>query len=183
MVRNRSLLMFAGTATLFLFCSCAPRPMLQRPPENYQGLVAEGLVLQAEDYWIYRKADGSRVKLGAGTVLARLEFPLWVGRVWHYQDTAARSGHAETSHRTPVEIQCEASAFELVKVPAGSFDAFECKCACTIIGTTGVYEPDCGEWTIWYAPRAKNIVKVKTESTASSFDLIEYKISEKASER
>lgn len=157
---------------------CAPTPLPVKPPENYRGPIATGPVFESEDYWIYRRADGTRAKLGAGTFLARLEFPLWIGKVWQYQDTAHRSGHPEASHRTPVEVECEASAFKSIRVPAGSFEAFECKCACRVIGATGVYEPDCGEWTAWYAPRVKNIVKLKTEGTATSVDLVEYKLSE-----
>jgi hypothetical protein len=35
-------------------------------------------------------------------------------------------------------------------------------------------------WTIWYVPEVKNIVKTKTQSTASSFELVTYRVSEKA---
>jgi hypothetical protein len=161
---------------------CAPTLLPQRPPENYQGRIAEGPILQSEDYWIYRRPDGSRIKLGAGTLLDKVEFPLWVGRVWTYQSTAPGSGQPVTGHRTPVEIECEAAAFRSVTVAAGNFEAFECKCRCTV-RVTGVYDPSCGEWTVWYAPQAKNIVKIKTESTATSAELLEYKVSDKVSER
>lgn len=35
---------------------------------------------------------------------------------------------------------------------------------------------------IWYAPEAKNIVKMKTESTTTSVELLEYKVSDRISE-
>ena len=172
-----------AAAMLFLLCSftqsCAPRLLLQRPPENYQGPIAEGPVLQSDDYWIYRRADGSRIKLGAGNPLAKVEFPLWVGRIWRSQGTATLRGQPVTSSRISTEIECEATAFKPITVAAGTFEAFECKCGCTVTG--GPYDPWCGDWTIWYAPAAKNIVKLKTESTASSFDLLEYKLSDKTS--
>lgn len=177
---------FTTGAILFLLCSftlsCAPTVMPVRPPENYRGPIAEGPILQAEDYWIYRRADGSRVKVGAGTLLSKVEFPLWMGRVWKYQSTASRIGHPVTGHGTSAEIECEAAAFKAVTVAAGSFEAFECKCRCTV-RVTGVYDPDCGQWTVWYAPQAKNIVKIKTESTASSVELLEYKVSDKVQSR
>ena len=177
MMRNRSLLMFAGAATLFLLYSCAPKLLPQRPPENYKGPIAEGPILQAEDYWIYRRPDGTRIKAGAGTLLSKVEFPLWVGRAWKFPSTAYISGQPETGHRTPAEIECEATAFKPVTVAAGSFEAFECRCECKLTGAGGVYDPDCGRWTVWYAPQVKNIVKIKTESTATSFELSEYKVS------
>jgi len=180
----KSLPVFTAGAILFLLCSftqsCAPRLLLQRPPENYQGPIAEGPILQAEDYWIYQRPDGSRIKVGAGTLLSKVEFPLWVGRVWRFQSTASLEGQPVATRRIPTEIACEAVAFRPVTVAAGTFEAFECQCRCTV--TSGRYDPWCGDWTIWYAPQVKNIARMKTESTASSFDLLEYKLSERVSE-
>ena len=170
-MRN-SLPSFAA-AMLLLLCSftqsCAPRLLSERPPENYQGPIAQGPVLQSGDYWIYQRADGSRVKFGAGNSLAKVEFPLWVGRIWRFPSTATLRGQPVTSHRILAEIECEATAFKPIAVAAGGFEAFECLCRCTVTG--GPYDPWCGDWTIWYAPAAKNIVRIKTESTANSFDL------------
>ncbi len=180
-MRN-SLPSFAA-AMLFVLCgftqSCAPRLLSERPPENYQGPVVEGPVLQSEDYWIYRRADGDRVKVGAGNLLAKVEFPLWIGRIWKFPSTASLMGQPVASHRIATEVECEAVAFRLITVPAGTFEAFECQCRCTVIG--GPYDPWCGDWTIWYAPQVKNIARMKTEGTASSFDLVEYKLSERVS--
>jgi hypothetical protein len=85
-------------------------------------------------------------------------------------------GGPANGRRTAVEIECVAAAFETVTVTAGHFEAFQCKCQCTVSGMIGVYEDDCGTWTVWYAPQAKNIVLINTESTASSAELQEYKI-------
>lgn len=174
-----------AAALLLLACgfilSCAPRVLSERPPENYRGPLAEGPVLQAEDYWIYRRADGNRVKVGAGNLLSKVEFPLWIGRIWKFQGSASLQGHPVATRRIPTEIECEAVAFRPITVPAGSFEAFECRCECTVPGTTTVYDPGCGRWTLWYATAAKNVVRMITESTASSFDLLEYKLSKKVS--
>ncbi|HEY2986963.1 MAG TPA: hypothetical protein VGL11_04505 [Candidatus Binatia bacterium] len=176
--------------TLFLFCGLlygcaqnAPTASPERPPQNYQGPLAEGPVLQADDYWIYKRADGTRIKAGAGSMLAKVEFPLWIGRVWRYDSSAHLMGHAENAPRTPVVIECAANRLVSITVPAGRFDAFQCRCECTIVGASGVYERECGEWTLWYAPQARNIVKTKGESTANAFDLVEYKISDDVSGR
>src|SRR5574341_1076205 len=155
---------------------CAPAALPQRPTENYQGPIAEGPILQADDYWIYQKSDGARMKLGAGTLLSRIEFPLWLGKVWKSASTASRLGGPVTGHRTPVEIECVAAALESVTVMAGTFEAFRCNCQCTVSGVIGVYDENCGTWTAWYAPQAKNVVMLKTESTADSAELQEYKV-------
>lgn len=144
---------FAGAAVLFLLGSfsygCAPRLLPQRPPENYKGPIAEGPILQPEDYWIYQRPDGTRMKLGAGTLLSDVQFPLWMGRIWRFESGALLRGQPQTSkaHRTPVQIECEATAFKPITVAAGNFEAFECKCQCTLVGRGGgIYEPDCGQW-------------------------------------
>jgi lipoprotein NlpI len=121
------------------------------------------------------------MKLGAGTLLSPIEFPLWVGRVWRFASTASMRGHPATGRRTAVEIECVATAFEPVTVTAGHFEAFQCKCQCTVSGV-GIYEDDCGTWTVWYAPQAKNIVRVDAQSTAASAELQEYKISNRVLE-
>ena len=157
---------------------CTPTALPSRPTDsNYKGPIAEGPVLQADEYWIYGKTDGSRMKLGAGTLLSRIEFPLWLGRVWKYPDTASMLGGSVTGRRTDVEIECVAAAYEPITVTAGTFEAFRCKCQCTVSGMIGVYNEDCGTWNAWYAPQAKNIVLLKTENTASTAELVEYKVS------
>jgi lipoprotein NlpI len=167
-----------GIATLLrllIAYGCGAVSSPQKMPENYQGPIAEGPVLQAEDYWIYQRADGTRAKAGAGNSLEKPEFPLWVGKIWRYRSTGMYRGRA--AQATPIEIECLAKSFQPITVKAGKFEAFECRCECVVIGAYGVYERECGEWTYWYAPQAKNIVKIKTESTASSYELVEYSLS------
>lgn len=158
---------------------CAPTMSPVNPPENYKGPVAEGPKLQAGDYWIYERADGRRMKAGAGTFFSHLGFPLWVGKTWKYPSEATRRGHdPATSSRIPAEIECEVTGFKETKVTAGTFDSFECKCRCEHYAGSH-YESGCGEWTVWYAPKAKNIIRIKTESTATTAELVEYDVSGK----
>jgi len=174
--------LFACAALLFLVGSltngCGPRLLPERPPDNYKVSIVEGPTLGMEDYWIYQRPDGSRIKLGAGNLLYHVEFPLWVGRVWRLPSTASLLRQPQGTRSIPVEIECFAAAFEPITLKAGEFEAFECRCQCMIAGAAGGYEPDCGRWTFWYAPRAKNIVSIITESTTGSAELIEYKVSE-----
>ncbi|MGH7774954.1 MAG: hypothetical protein ACREQA_22230 [Candidatus Binatia bacterium] len=159
---------------------CTPTMSSVNPPENYKGPVAEGSKLQAEDFWIYERADGRRVKLGAGTFLSHLSFPLWVGKTWKYPSEAIRGGVDPTTSRetrVSVEVECEVTSFKEMAVTAGTFEAFECRCQCTV--HSSAYEPDCGQWTVWYAPKAKNIIRIKTESTATTLELVEYDVSGK----
>jgi hypothetical protein len=43
--------------------------------------------------------------------------------------------------------------------------------ASATLGGEAFYQESCGMWTIWYGPEVKNVVKTKTHSTASSFEL------------
>ncbi len=174
--------LFAGAALLLLAVSltsgCGPKLLPERPPEDYKGMVVEGPILGIEDHWIYQRPDGRRIKLGAGNLLYHIEFPLWVGRVWRIPGTASLLGQPPGTRSIPVEIECFAASYDSITIKAGRFEAFECRCQCMLTGALGSYEPDCGKWTFWYAPRAKNIVVMIAESTARSAELIEYKVSE-----
>jgi len=66
-------------------------------------------------------------------------------------------------------------------VQAGRFGAFQCECQCHIVGGEGIYQEGCGVWTIWYVPEVKNVVKIKTESSTSSLELVGYKLADKIS--
>jgi hypothetical protein len=72
-------------------------------------------------------------------------------------------------------IDCYVVAYKPVEVTAGAFQASECECQCTHLD--GGSELGCGQRTIWYAPAVKNVIKLKTESTATSMELIECKAS------
>jgi hypothetical protein len=145
------------------------------PPENYKGPIAERPVTFKGDYWIYERADKRKVKVETAQV-ADLEFPLWVGKTWKARGHALRAGQPLTSKagRIVVEIDVEVTAYKQIQVPAGTFDAFEIKFVCTVFRL--IFEPECGQWTIWYAPKVKNIVSIESESTATSQELAEYKL-------
>jgi lipoprotein NlpI len=148
----------------------------QKPAENYQGPIAEVPLHHAGDYWNYQRADGTTVRFESKKLAFNVEFPLWVGKIWKYRTGALPGGQPQTSkaHRVSVDITCEVTSFKPIAVEAGIFDAFECRCECDVV--SGRYERYCGEWTVWYAPQVKNVLKVKTQSTAGMFELADYNI-------
>ncbi len=146
------------------------------PPEGYKGPTAERPEHQGGDYWVYQRGDATRVKFGTA-LLTNIEFPLWVGKTWSYQGQARLAGQPQESKafRSPTRIDCEVAGFTQITVAAGNFGAFECRCQCNAL--LPQYNPDCGAWTIWFAREVKNIVRIKTQSTTSSMELAEYKVS------
>jgi hypothetical protein len=156
--------------------SCATTTTRPTPPENYQGPIASEPVIRPGDYWIYERGDSTRSK--STRMLSNLQFPLWIGKTWRY-DTAARRPNQppNTPAEIPAWIDCSVAAVNDVSVPAGSFRAFQCECQCLIVGGERFYQEGCGAWTAWYAPEAKNIVKMKGERPTNSFELLEYKVS------
>ena len=165
---------------LWALSSCAPSLPPIKPPENYRGPIGEAPTVTAADYWVYERADGRRTKSRPQDLLKNVSFPLWVGKWWSYETQGTRVRGQSLTERAPIRmnVECEVKSFDKIAVTAGTFEAFECKCQCTLVGGGGgVYTEDCGAWTLWYAPAAKNIVRVKTESTESSMQLAEYKVS------
>ena len=140
----------------FIF-SCAPAVSPVAPPETYQGSIAEGPTVQKGDYWVYERANTTRTKTTA--LAANVGFPLWIGRKWSYEGSAVRAGQPATSpSRITTTIDCHVVAFNQITVTAGTFGAFECECRCTHLNPG--YEPGCGQWTIWYAPDVKNLIRM-----------------------
>jgi hypothetical protein len=155
--------------------SCAPAARLVLPPDNYRGPRAEQPVLQAGDYWVFEAGDATRQK--AIGLYPNLEFPLWVGKTWSYESEARRANLPPNSTASPLRtrIDCYVDRFDQVVVRAGFFSAFQCDCQCHLLTGIGQYEDGCGDWTLWYAPDVKNIIKRKTDSTATSLEIIEYR--------
>ncbi|HEY3304187.1 MAG TPA: tetratricopeptide repeat protein [Candidatus Binatia bacterium] len=181
-MRNRGAFpLFMGVSmSLFLGAVAyggAPTASPEKLTGNYQGPVAERPSHESGDYWIYVKPGGDRFRVESGNIMLNVEFPLRVGGIWKYRSGALYEGQPQTSKatRATVEIACEATAFKTVTVAAGSFEAFECRCECNVIGRAG-RDKICGEWILWYAPRVKNVIKTKAESTANTFELADYNI-------
>ena len=177
--RPKTALLIAKLLVFALMLGCAPVVSPIRPPEPYKGPIAEQPSLTAGDYWVYERANATRVKTAA--LAAKIGFPLWIGKTWSYESEALLRGQSpETSKRlrAPTRIDCQTAGFKQITVTAGTFAAFECECQCTVL--SGSYDSSCGQWTIWYAPEVKNIIKLKTESTATTMEFVEYKSSRPA---
>lgn len=170
---------FLLLGSALLLGGCATTTNQAAPPRNYQGPMASEPVIQAGDYWIYERGDSTRTK--STRMFPSLQFPLWVGKTWRY-DTAARRPNQppNTPAEIPAWVDCSVVALNDVSVPAGSFRAFQCECQCFIVGGERFYQEGCGTWTAWYVPDVKNIVKMKSDRTTNSFELLEYKLSARA---
>jgi hypothetical protein len=156
---------------------CATATNQSTPPENYKGPIAAEPVIQPGDYWIYERGNSTRAK--STRLIPNLHFPLWIGKTWRYESGARRPNQPPTSTDSPIPawVECYVTAIGDVTVPAGTFKAFQCECQCNIVGGERFYQEGCGVWTTWYVPEVKNVVKTKTASTASSFELVQYKVS------
>ena len=153
---------------------CAAPAVLDRPPETYRGHMAEQPLFQQGDYWVYQHGDSSRTKIN--TLATTLGFPLWIGKTWAYDWEAMPRGRNDPKSgapRTPVRIDCQVTRFQQLSVRAGTFGSFECECQCKTLSVA--YEPDCGEWTVWYAPEVKNILRTTVYAPTGALELIEYK--------
>jgi hypothetical protein len=157
-----------------LISGCTPTAHLSTPPENYKGPIVERPQIQKGDYWVYQRGNLTKFKTAA--LPANIEFPVWVGKRWSYEGSAARPGQpATTPFRISTTITCDAVAFKPITVAAGTFGAFECACDCS--HSSPYYEPGCGQWKFWYAPDVKNVIRTNTETTDTSLELLEYKLS------
>gem|GEM_PF-3166418 len=171
----RSVLLLMST---IIVGSCATTMNQSTPPENYKGPIAAQPVIQQGDYWIYERGDSTRVK--ATSIISNLQFPLWIGKTWRYESEARRPNQPLTSKASiPAWIECYVSGFSDITVPAGSFSGFQCDCQCRLVGGEAFYQEGCGELTVWYVPEVKNVVKTKTQSTATSFELLGHIVSDK----
>lgn len=159
---------------IFSTISCSITPYSSTRPENYSGPVAERPEIQKGDYWIYQR--GNLTKSKSTSLPSNIEFPLWMGKKWSYGGFAVRRGQPSTNPaRVTTNIDCYVLGYKQVTVAAGTFWAFECQCECNAIAAP-YYEPGCGEWTTWYAPEVKNVIRIKAESTDRTAELLEYKL-------
>jgi hypothetical protein len=179
-VRGKLITISANLFSAAMIASCAPAIHSVFPPESYRGPRAEQPLLQAGDFWVFELANATQQK--STGLYPNIEYPLWVGKTWSYEGEARRANLPPTSTASPLRtrIDCYAGGFNQVSVRAGSFGAFQCDCQCHLLTGIGSYEDGCGDWTLWYAPEVKNIIKRKTDSTATSLELIEYRLARPA---
>lgn len=139
------------------------------------------LVSECKDLLLYRSVANSLniVKLTKtnGDVLFEyapymptMTFPLEVGKTW----TGEYAGYTQdTGDKWKAKTQCEAVAFEKVKVVAGVFDAFRIDCVhhwralLVFSGETRSSQ--------WYAPKLASIVKFVHDDAKYNHQLSSYK--------
>ncbi|HEX9445940.1 MAG TPA: hypothetical protein VGA73_17605, partial [Candidatus Binatia bacterium] len=154
------------SAAVLLVAGCAAAiPPLTKAPESYRGPSAEAPVSHPRDDWTFELGDGEKAKYRPETLLKNyhVTFPLWVGKSWWYETASRRqTGYGPLTMDLRMHIECQVASFRPITVKAGTFDAFECRCACDVVGNAETYL--CEVWTWWYAPAAKSIVRSNRET-------------------
>lgn len=108
-----------------------------------------------------------------------INFPLFVGKKWHYQEEVYSSALGHHTH----DYHCKVEKYEQIKVGAGEIQAFQVSCRWQGRYSAGERKcpKDTGTNNYWYAPSVKNIIKEKPEEKGSNVphstqELVEYKV-------
>jgi len=121
-------------------------------------------VLRVQPDWydvqVRTRANTTTIRIGQDLSLQnadwfRFQWPLTPGHTWVYQVTGTTNGRNVTWQGT-----ARAAAVESVTVPAGTFEAVRIDGRhCNLTGG------GCGTFTMWYAPKAKYVVKLLVGNT------------------
>ena len=140
------------------------------------------LVIQCKDLLIYQSVANSlnitkMVKTNGDLeyefkpFMPTMVFPIEVGKKW----TGEYAGFTEdTGDKWKSKTQCEATAFEKVKVVAGEFDAFRIDCVDNwraLLVFSGEKKS-----TRWYVPKLGTVVKVLHDDPKWNYQLTGYKL-------
>jgi hypothetical protein len=129
------------------------------------------IILQCEDKLAYLSAaTGNLTKIvsGDGETLVEfkpysfsISFPLEVGKTWEGKYTGYT---ADNGYRWSGDNSCAVKGVEVVKVPAGQFEAYRIDCV-----DNWLLSPYSGQahTSAWYAPKAGTIVKYRHAEMAS----------------
>lgn len=132
-------------------------------------------VRQCEDKLIYVDANLNvlRATTLKGDVLVEfkpqyqaLEFPLFVGKKWSSRYSGFR---ADKGRKWDSRLECEATAYEPVRVAAGNFDAFRIECIDN--WEFGLIFSGKKQSTRWYAPAIGAVVKYASEDKEWNYEL------------
>jgi hypothetical protein len=157
-------------AICVLFLGCAAPIDMNKSEPRPGAVVAATPQLHKGDYWVYRRGNGATFKRQDLAFAKELDFPLWVGKMWTFEQWLSRK-------LMTVDMRAEVVNFRPVAVAAGTFDAYEIRYDCS---TRGPFrQPSCGNWTRWYAPQVGNIIATKGsargDSTQSTWELTGFK--------
>lgn len=146
------------------------------------------LVRQCEDKLIYANAsDLSPIKATnlKGEVLLEfkpqhqgLSFPMFVGKKWSSNYSGFR---ADKNRKWDGRLECEAKAYEPVRVAAGSFDAYRVECIDN--WEFGYIFSGKVASTRWYAPAEGIVIKAISEDKDWNFELAAFTQISPGSER
>ncbi len=154
----------AVICVLLIGCA-APVNTEKKEPDPGQ-LVAIAPQFHKGDYWVYRRGNGATFKRQALAFAKELDFPLWVGKVWTFEQWLSPKFMT-------VDMRAQVLNFKSISVVAGTFDAYEIRYECSARGP--FRQTACGNWTRWYAPQVGNIIattgSAKGNSTQANWEL------------
>lgn len=144
-------------------------------------ITSDGLLVSAcKDLLLYRsianslnlvkmtKTNGD-VLFEYGPYMPTMSFPLEVGKTW----TGEYAGFTEdTGDKWKAKTQCEAVAFEKVKVVAGEFDAFRIDCVHhwrALLVFSGETKA-----STWFAPKINSVIKFVHDDAKYNHQLTSY---------
>lgn len=137
-------------------------------------------VRQCEDKLVYldsRDLSVQRVSTLKGETLLEfkpqyrgLSFPLLVGKKWSSQYSGFR---ADNNRKWDSRLECEVKAYEPVRVPAGSFDAYRVECIDN--WELGYIFSGKKAATRWYAPAVGGVIKYVSEDGEWNYELAAFK--------
>lgn len=137
-------------------------------------------VRQCEDKLVYmdkRDLSVQRVTTLKGETLLEfkpqyqgLSFPLQVGKKWTSNYAGFR---ADNNRKWDSRLECEVKAYEPVRVPAGTFDAYRVECIDN--WEAGYIFSGKKAATRWYAPAAGGVIKYASEDGEWNYELAAFK--------
>mgnify|MGYP000860897748 FL=1 len=99
-----------------------------------------------------------------------LSFPLFVGKKWSSRYSGYR---ADKNRRWDSRLDCEAKAYETMRVPAGTFDSIRIECIDH--WEAGYIFSGQVRSTRWYAPAAGLVVKYRSDDSDWNYELASLK--------
>lgn len=133
-------------------------------------------VSQCEDKLLYQDAASRnpiKATTSSGELLVEfrpqypgLSFPLFVGKKWHSRYSGFR---ADKNRKWESTLECEARAYEPVRVRAGSFDSIRIEC--TDSWQMGYIFSGQVRTVRWYAPAVGMVVKYQSEDSGWNYEL------------
>ncbi len=147
-----------GICIMLMGCALPVKPEKTEPGPG--DVVAAAPEVQKGQYWTYVTGNGATHKWCGLLLPEDLTFPLWVGKTWTFERNLPG---------VTVDVRADVLNLKPVTVGAGTFDTYEIAYKCSARGP--MRQTACGDWTVWYAAQAGNVIATKGYSTQNTWEL------------